>query len=495
VLEKFLIARSVLRWMLTLAVLATLWLPAGAAAQTSGTISGHVFDNDGLPLSGVMVVISEAGLSAITDELGSFTIRAVPTGTHTVRALKMGFETVERSLVAVEPGQTATLRFTLRPTSVGRTREIVVEGRRGFIQKESSTTRQTVRREDMESLPVDSIKEAIGLKAGVVLQAGELHFRGGRGNEVLYQIDGIPVRDPLGGRAVDVAASALSEAEALLGGLDAEYGNAQSGVVNISTREGGTRFSGEVTYSTDDYGAPDKTFDNLDRIEVGMGGPLIPQLTWFTSFQGTFQDTYLKTSERRPRRTVLDLIQVGPRQDNDYHFQGKLAATPGTNQKLTLELLSNQNRRDEYAHIWSRTGFVETRIDTVPQTGDIVVRYGKFSADPDDSTYIAYSAPEHTPDIHEGFEQIKAIWTHTLSPQTFYTLKLSRHAFSRLDQVQGKLPWEYDGLYPAQWRDEINLSTHLFFATNGDAPIYTDRRSKTWTVKADWTSGIGCHRL
>ena len=316
--RKPLIARAV-SWYgrLLPVVLAALFLSSPADAHPGGTVSGNVIDNDGLPLSGVLVIINEAGLSSITDATGSFTIRTVPAGAHAVRALKMGYETVERTGVVVEAGRTTTLRFTLRSTSVGRTREILVEGRRGFIQKESSTTRQTVRREDMESLPVDSIKEAIGLKAGVVLQAGELHFRGGRGNEVLYQIDGIPVRDPLGGRAVDVAAGALSEAEALLGGLDAEYGNAQSGVVNISTREGGPRFSGQVTSSTDDTCATDTTVDNLDRIEVGIGGPLVPRLTWFTSFQGTFQDTYLRTSGRRPRGTLLDCIKLATRREND----------------------------------------------------------------------------------------------------------------------------------------------------------------------------------
>jgi hypothetical protein len=74
-------------------------------------------------------------------------------------------------------------------------------------------------------------------------------------------------------------------------------------------------------------------------------------------------------------------------------------------------------------------------------------------------------------------------------------VKLSRHSFSRLDQVGNKHPWEYDGLYPAQWRDEVNGATNLFFATNGDDPVYVNRESKTWTVKADWTSGMGNHRL
>ena len=68
--------------------------------------------------------------------------------------------------------------------------------------------------------------------------------------------------------------SALTGYELLSGGFDAEYGNAQSGIVNIQTQEGGRKFSGLVKYMTDDYGAPDRTFNNFDRVSVGVGGPV-----------------------------------------------------------------------------------------------------------------------------------------------------------------------------------------------------------------------------
>jgi hypothetical protein len=467
-----------------------------SAAAPGGTISGIVLSTDGAVLPGVSVLLPGSSLGAITDGQGQFALRNVPPGNYTIKALKMGFESQEKRGIAVTSGAVITVNFSLRETAVMRLKEITVEGQRKFINKESSTTRQTVRRQDLESLPVDTIKEAIGLKAGVVLQAGELHFRGGRGNEVLFQIDGIPVRDPLGGRTVDVAAGALAEAEALLGGLDAEYGNAQSGVVNISTREGGPRFSGEVAWSTDDYGAPDKTYDNFDRVEVAFGGPAFtPRFTYFLSFQGTFQDTYLKTAEQRPRRTFLDFISAGPRQNNDYNLQGKLAFTPGANQKLTFEVLDNQNRRDDYSHIFSRDGYVQARYDTLEDDGQIVLRYGRFSAEREDSTFVRYNAAEHTPDVREGFDQFKTVWSHTISSRTWYTVKISRHRFSRVDQVLNKSPWEYEGRYPAQWRNSIDGAPNLFFATNGDMPLYSDRNSSTWTGKADWTSAIGNHKF
>ena len=60
----------------------------------------------------------------------------------------------------------------------------------------------------------------------------------------------------------------------IMGGLDAQYGNAQSGVINYKTKEGGQSFEGELLYLTDDYGQPDNTYDNLDRVFVGWAGHL-----------------------------------------------------------------------------------------------------------------------------------------------------------------------------------------------------------------------------
>jgi len=91
--------------------------------------------------------------------------------------------------------------------------------------------------EDLSSLPVYELEEAINLKAGVIARGGQLHFRGGRAGEALYTIDGVPVRDPLRGGGVSLATLALEDSEVLLGGLDAKYGNAQSGIVNYRTKE------------------------------------------------------------------------------------------------------------------------------------------------------------------------------------------------------------------------------------------------------------------
>ena len=65
------------------------------------------------------------------------------------------------------------------------------------------------------------------------------HFRGGRTGEELYLLNGINIVNPLdNSRAFQPSASAIEEVEVITGGFPAEYGNAQSGVVNIALSEG-----------------------------------------------------------------------------------------------------------------------------------------------------------------------------------------------------------------------------------------------------------------
>jgi hypothetical protein len=469
-----------------------------AHAAASGTITGIVVGPSGQPESLAMVQVegSNPPLGAATDASGNFTIRNVPVGTYQLLVKKFGFQDLRRPNVVVSANQTATIRFELKETVATEMEEVQVSGERSRIERESSATKQKIGKEDLESLPVDTYQEAVALKAGVVSQAGELHFRGGRAGEVAYMIDGIRVSDPLAGGGLDIATNAVAESEILLGGFDAEYGNAQSGVINISTQEGGASFAGAVEYSTDDFGAPDKTYNNFDRLNVGFGGPTgVKDLTYFFSFQGTFADGYLKTNEARPRQTILDFIRVGPRQNNDFNYQGKLAWRPAPSSKLTLEYLNNRSVRDIYAHVFSLNGFVQTRIDTIRATGQIVTRYGRFSAELEDSTFVPYNAAEHTPNVEDNFNQVKLVWNQSLSQATFYSVKVSRYAFEYDYRVKSQEPWEYNGRFPDQWRNAIDFTTSRFFATNGDYPQFADRDTRTYSFKTDWTHKVGRHQF
>lgn len=473
-----------------------LFPPIAAHAQGTGVISGKVTDQDGKPVAYANIVLVGTTWGASTGDDGTYQVPKLSPATYTVLVTSQGFEKQSVENVVIGSGQTQTVNFKLKTRPAGELPELEIVAVREVIQKTKTSTGHNISSKDLESMPVTEISELIGLKAGVIARSGEIHFRGGRAGEVQYQVDGVAVRDPLVGGGVALAALAVENTETILGGLDAQYGNAQSGVVNYKTKEGTEDFEGEIYYMTDDYGQPDNTYDNLDRVFLGAGGPSpIQNLTYYLSAEGTYSDDYPATPRRRDHNRILNFISVGDRKSNSLRVQSKLAFKPGPNYKLTSEFIANTSRSDQYFHEWSRVGYVQTFRDTT-QTGDVVVRRGRFSPTKVDDTYEYYNAAEHTPDFKDRFNQFKLVWSHTLDASAFYTVKLSRNSFFADRRVSGKEAWEYDGVRERDfWFNYTDNVSEDFFTLSGDYPTLSNRVTKTYSSKLDFTKRLRKHTL
>jgi outer membrane receptor protein involved in Fe transport len=111
----------------SLAVLVALAIPAIAAAQETGTVTGTVTRAaDGGELSSVSVSIPAIGLSTITGTNGKYTLRRVPTGPQTIVFRWLGYRPTEVQVV-VEPGATVAADAALEAVVISLG-EIVVEG-------------------------------------------------------------------------------------------------------------------------------------------------------------------------------------------------------------------------------------------------------------------------------------------------------------------------------------------------------------------------------
>ncbi len=473
---------------LVLAALVALFaLPSPASAQATATVKGRVMQGKE-PGAYANVIVLGSRRGAAADENGYFTITLVPVGQHTLRVMQAGVEP-KNQLINVNAGVNDLGVISLGAVVVREIDEVRVTAQR-MIDTKSSTTKQTVSGETLKDLPVENLREAISLKAGIVATGGELHVRGGRGGEIKQQIDGIEVADPLFGRSSSIANLSVAGAEVLSGGFDAEYGNALSGVVNITTREGGDKFGGDFQWHTDRYGENTKTFNNYDRFTIGLGGPMpVKNLTYFLTYEGVWSDTYLDAGKSRSTRTVFDFLRFGDRQSNAINTNAKLAWRPAATQKLTFEAINNHSITTPYNHMWSRKGYVQviTAYDTLG-TGDIVPRdrYGRWSFFQEDSTFRYQNLADNVPTTDNRFQQLKAVWTHSLSPKDVYTFRLSRFRFDTVQSVQDKEPWEYQIQSPQYWTG--NLDFDPFYVTHGDFPRYSSQLTTTWTAKADFTT-------
>ncbi len=463
-----------------------------AAVSAYGKLTGRVTARgEAVPYANVIVLGTKQGTQA--DENGSYTIPGVPVGEVQVRAMATGYDpSVQR--VTVNAGQTATLNFAFGEQRVVKELPTIEVSAQKRIDTKSSTTKQTITADKLKEIPVDNLREAVAVKAGIVAYGGELHFRGGRGGEVKFQFDGVEVSDPLLGRGANIANLAVAGTDVLSGGFDAEYGNALSGVVSVSTKEGTDRFGGEVRWDTDRFGDPTKTFDNYDRFTFGFGGPTpVKNLTYFATYEGTFQDSYLKSVMTHPRRTFLDFIQLGNRQFNQINTNLKLAYRVNPKNKVTFETINNRTINTPYNHMWSRKGYVQVSYDTVRVAGQpdsYRPRYGTWSATQKDSTYLYVNMADHVTTTDDRFNQQTLVWTNQISDKAVWSTRVSNMNFNTLNSVGQQEPWEYWIQSPYYWSGNVSTGTenNLFYATHGDYPFYAKRDQSTWTMKSDYST-------
>ncbi len=463
--------------------------PAGGG---TGKIAGHVTERgDAVPYANVIVLGTKQGTA--TDENGNYVIAGIPVGNYQVKLLATGYDAVVQP-VQVNAGSTSTLNFTVGSQKVVKQIEEIEVRAEKRIDTKSSTSKQSITAEKLREIPVDNLSQAVATKAGIVAQGGELHFRGGRGGEVKFQFDGVEATDPAFGGSANIANLAVAGTDVLSGGFDAEYGNALSGVVSVSTKEGTDRFSGEVRWDTDRYGDPTKTFDDFDRFTFGVGGPTsIRNLTYFATYEGTFANSYPASSLTQPRQTLLDFIQLGNRQSNEINSNFKLAYRANTRNKITFETINNRQITTPYNHMWSRKGFVQIFYDTTRAIGvpdRLTPRYGSWAATKIDSTYQAENLPDHMPTLDDRFQQFTTVWTNQLSDKSVWTTRVSSLNFNTLYSVGRKEPWEYDTQSPFYWSGNtvFGSENNPYYATHGDYPQYFKRQTAVWNLKTDYST-------
>jgi outer membrane receptor protein involved in Fe transport len=465
---------------------------ATPTASVYGKIQGRVTSRgEPIPFANVTVPATRQGTQA--DDNGNYVIVGVPAGPTEVRAIATGYD-AQKQTVLVSAGATATLNFAFGEQNIVKELETVEVSAQKRIDTKSSTTKQTITAEKLKEIPVDNLREAVAVKAGIVAFGGELHFRGGRGGEVKYQFDGVEASDPLLGQGANIAMLAVAGSDVLSGGFDAEFGNALSGVVVVSTKEGTERFGGEVRWDTDRFGDPTKTFNNFDRFTFGFGGPTpFKNVTFFATYEGSFSDTYLRSSMSHPHRTLIDFIQLGNRQANQVNTNFKLAYRVNPRNKLTLETINNRTVNTPYDHMWSRQGYVQVSYDTTEIAGQPDTyqrRYGTWSPTQKDSTYEYVNLPDHVATTDDRFNQQTLVWTDQISDKAVWSTRVANLNFNTVNSVGGKQPWDYWIQSPFYWSGNIQYGTenNPYFATHGDRPTYSKRDQSTWNLKSDYST-------
>ncbi|HEX9657773.1 MAG TPA: carboxypeptidase-like regulatory domain-containing protein, partial [Bacteroidota bacterium] len=272
-----------------LSVLLALTMPPALLAGTNGILEGNVKDaKTGEPLTGVNVVIVELQQGTTSDSEGRYQIQNVRAGSYQIRFFIIGYTPHLIKNVIINPDLRTRLNIGLEVASIDLD-EVVVVQEKPLIQKDVTGTTFIVGSEEIEVLPIDAVTDALRLKPGVTLEG---NVRGGKSTEVLYLVDGLPIQDVLeGGLAGTLPNSSVFGASFYVGGLDAEYGNALSGVVNIVTKTGASTHKLVARADKDNlFGGTQNS--RTTEFELAGNGPLVEnRLYYIGAFNGQLSDT------------------------------------------------------------------------------------------------------------------------------------------------------------------------------------------------------------
>jgi hypothetical protein len=264
-------------------IISFLLISLSAFAQT-GKITGKVTDSQtGEPLIGANILILNTTFGAATNVEGKYTINFVPPGNYDLKASYIGYQDVTIENIRVVSGLTQEVNFEMPSQSIA-TEEVVIISERPLIEKSSTNAVRIIDSEVLETLPSRELDKIVSLQPGVVLQNDLITIRGSRPDETGYLLEGADVKNVLdrdGGTLITLTPDAVQELLVQAGGYNAEYGNANAGIIQSNLKTGKENYKFSLRAESDNFGGyPGDTF--LDTYSYGysdyvftMSGPLL----------------------------------------------------------------------------------------------------------------------------------------------------------------------------------------------------------------------------
>ena len=461
-------------------------------AGTTGKIRGLVLEKDtGEPLIGANIQIQGTALGSSTDVNGYFFIINVPPGNYNMEATMIGYAKVIVSNVQVFTDRTTTQSFTLSEEIIEGT-EVVVTATRPIIEKDRTNSTAYINSEQIDALPVQEVEDLIQLQTGITKDAaGRFHMRGGRAGEIAYLVDGIPVTDQFsGGSSIEIENSWVQELQVISGTFNAEYGQAQSGVINVITKGGRKKYSGKISLWAGDYvSTNDDVFMNINDIGLGetngqlsLGGPLnfLPKGSFFINSRVYDREGWLygqrrtRIEDTTPIQSYYHDAQQSPT-DEERLVGIKIPDSLQTGDRAFVPL-NPLTKYNTYANI----SFEPARAMNLEYS--IFADYQSRQSYSDARRYAPDGVPTST---STGFNHI-INFTHTLSQRVFYKL-----GFSYASKLEESMLFD-DPLDSSYQGSELNLNGFLFGGTNDSR---SRRELATALAKFDLTSQIGQYNL
>jgi hypothetical protein len=281
-----------------------------SAQERFGTLQGKVTDEQGAPMPGVTVAVTNLASGEVrtfvTDADGLYLAPDLNPGRYTVVFELTGFAKVERTDVSVALGRSFGLDAQMRVGGLSETVQVTGEVS-PLVDNRSTLIAHNVSAEEFDRLPKGRSFQSIALTAPSVNSGeveGGFQVNGASGAENSFTVDGISTNSLINGQSrQNTVFEYLQEVQVKTSGISAEYGGALGGVISAVTKSGGNVFRGEAHYyfegsplatppvqrlileplqeQTAFYLRDEENTNNQSEFGGSIGGPILPDRLFF----------------------------------------------------------------------------------------------------------------------------------------------------------------------------------------------------------------------
>ena len=311
-------------------------LAARPAFAADGDIGGSVADSaSGTPLPGGEVRVIREGntiATATTDAFGRYVIHNLPAGSYSVEVRYLGYRPEARDIAVAQTEGVARADFRLVPlpinlsaVEVSSTVPLAVDTRSG---------NQIFKQNDYHGAPTNTTSQILqqSIVGAARAPTGEVHIRGQHA-EYTYYVDGVPVPSGISGSLNELFdPEVVNQIDFQTGGWDAEYGNKNAAIVNVTTRIP----SGGLHLDASSYGG---TFSaNGQALNISTNAD-----KWGFFFSGARQATDMR---REPVAfdSLHDTVENFHNDGIDLFGFGKIQYVPSDRDVVNLDLNRSRTR-------------------------------------------------------------------------------------------------------------------------------------------------------
>lgn len=310
--------------------------PTPASHSVATDVVGTVTDSSGTQLiSAAQISVTRDGaivVNTTTDDFGRYRAHNLGAGTYTISVHALGFRAQSRSVTV--DGSEGSTRVDFHLAQVALSLAAVEVTSSSPLAVDTRTGDQVFRQDDYHGAPTATTSQILQQTIAGAARAptGEVHIRGQHA-EYTYYVDGVPVPSGISGSLNELFdPEVVNQITFQTGGWDAEYGNKNAAIVNVSTKIPSGGFHLDAAAYGGSFNSSGQSLSlstNVDRVGLFLSGAR-------------------QVTDMRREPVAFDTLTFEPinahNHGEDIFTFGKVSFAPGNGDVLNLDVNYSRTR-------------------------------------------------------------------------------------------------------------------------------------------------------